>query len=201
MQAKPAGGLIKFASLMAKKPFATSSPTTEAATMVIYPALVEAPKSEVEISGKVAIGTTDMPLTVAGRNISSYNLFVRGGILTDELLVKVPWADYVFSEDYSLMSFDDLRSFIALEGHLPNIPAAEEVEADGLEIASMTVLQQEKIEEAFLYILQLEEKVRALEEKIGALSGELREEKKTKNVLVIKTGDIFFSPDFHLIFN
>lgn len=150
--------------------------------LVIYPGYGGGAKAEVEISGKVAIATTNMPLNVNGRDVSGYRLFVKGGILTDELLVATSWADYVFEEEYKLMSFDELRGFIALNGHLPNVPSGAEVESDGLELKSMTVTQQEKIEEAFLYILQLEEKINALETQLN----DLTEKETAENAIEIK---------------
>jgi len=70
-------------------------------------------------SGQVGIGTTS-PAT-------GYKLSVDGKIICEELRVDLStaWPDYVFSEDYKLMSLKELDSFIEINGHLPNIPDAE----------------------------------------------------------------------------
>lgn len=96
-------------------------------------------------------------------DISGYNLFVAGGILTEEVLVSTGWADYVFRPDYNLLPIKEVKNFIKTYEHLPNMPSAKEVESDGLKLKEMTVKQQEKIEELFLYIIQLEEKISAME--------------------------------------
>jgi hypothetical protein len=78
--------------------------------------------------------------------------------------LKAGWPDYVFHKNYDLKSFDELRSFIAENNHLPNIPAAAELEKSGLEVGEMQRKMMEKIEELTLYVLQLEKEVRSLKE-------------------------------------
>jgi hypothetical protein len=73
--------------------------------------------------------------------------------------------DYVFAEDYELMSFSDLRSFLEKNKHLPNVPSAKECEADGVDLGEMNRILLEKVEELTLYILQLEERVKVVEGK------------------------------------
>lgn len=78
--------------------------------------------------------------------------------------LKQDFPDYVFSPEYKLLSFDNLRKYIALENHLPNVPTAEEVKENGLALGEMQRVQMEKVEENTLYILQLEERIKKLEE-------------------------------------
>ncbi len=65
------------------------------------------------------------------------------------------WPDYVFSEDYKLTSLFELEKIIALQGHLPGIPTSKEIELEGQNVGEIQRLQMEKIEELYLYIIQL----------------------------------------------
>lgn len=67
-------------------------------------------------------------------------------------------ADYVFYDNYSLMSLDSLKSFVFEERHLPGIPSQSEVDQEGsIAVGEFQVKLLEKIEENTLYILQLKE--------------------------------------------
>jgi hypothetical protein len=74
------------------------------------------------------------------------------------------WPDYVFADNYRLVPYDELRSYIIKYRHLPNIPSALQVEQDGIPLGEMNRLLLEKIEELTLYILEQEERIRRLEE-------------------------------------
>ena len=57
-------------------------------------------------SDKVLIGTKEIPSMADTSNVSHFNLFVTGGILTEDVVLQneSEWADYVFGEDYDLKS-------------------------------------------------------------------------------------------------
>ena len=74
------------------------------------------------------------------------------------------WPDYVFADNYHLVPYDELRSYIIKYRHLPNIPSALQVEQDGIPLGEINRLLLEKIEELTLYILEQEERIRRLEE-------------------------------------
>lgn len=115
--------------------------------------------------GGVGIGIT------AGTSIPlGYLLAVDGKIISEELKVQLSgnWPDYVFDKKYKLPSFNELRNYIAVNKHLPNIPAAAEVEKNGIEVGDMQKRMMEKIEELTLYILELEKKITTLETKQSA---------------------------------
>lgn len=116
--------------------------------------------------GKVGIGTTNTPTTISGINISAYSLFVKGGILTEEVRVQTGWADYVFDSDYQLSPLKEVEQYIQANGHLPNVPSEEQVLAQGLEIGEITKIQQEKIEELTLYLIDLQKQLDELKLKL-----------------------------------
>ncbi len=120
------------------------------------------PVFKVDKNGRATIGTN-------APQAFGYTLSVGGKIASEEILVdlKADWPDYVFKEEYGLRSLTDLKHHIDTKGHLPGLPAATEVQNVGIELGEMNRLLVEKIEELTLYILQQEERIKALEEKVN----------------------------------
>lgn len=119
-------------------------------------------EDKLKFHAKVAIGgnsTTafgNYPTTVGSANIANYSLFVKGGILTEEVRVALAntWADYVFDKNYKLKTLPEVERFIQTNGHLPNVPSATQVAQEGVNVGEMAKIQQEKIEELTLYIIE-----------------------------------------------
>jgi hypothetical protein len=121
-----------------------------------------------KISGKVTIGGNPFPTNTLYTN---YKLFVKGGILTDEVRVALStasgWADYVFAKDYNLKPLSEVEAFIAKNKHLPNVPSAAQLKEEGINVGDMARIQQEKIEELTLYIIAQNKRLEALEAKMN----------------------------------
>ena len=94
-------------------------------------------------------------------NTTDYKLHVADGIRTERVKVdlQTAWADYVFEADYNLKSLSEVEAYIKQNGHLPDVPSAEEVAANGIELGEMNVKLLEKIEELTLYVIELEKKI------------------------------------------
>jgi hypothetical protein len=122
-----------------------------------------------EVTGKVSIGTNNKPTDIGGANITSYKLFVKGGILADEVRVRTGWADYVFADEYRLKPLAEVESFIKKNKHLPNVPTSKEVESQGINVGNIAKIQQEKIEELTLYIIDQNKRIEKLESQIEKL--------------------------------
>jgi len=120
-------------------------------------------------SEKVSIGTLNTPTSIGGANISNYNLYVAGGVLADEVRVRTGWADYVFDNSYRLTPLYEVEAYINENNHLPNVPSAATVESEGLSIGEITKIQQEKIEELTLYIIEQQKQLDALKKEVKAL--------------------------------
>jgi hypothetical protein len=75
------------------------------------------------------------------------------------------WPDYVFEPAYVLLSLEEVKAYVAANGHLPHIPSAEQVATDGVNVAEMDKALTKTVEEMYLYILQLEERIKQLEAK------------------------------------
>lgn len=115
-------------------------------------------------NGSVAIGADPIVKNNELSTPSPYKLFVGGGILTQEVSVKVAegdFPDYVFDDSYKLMSLEELDAFIEKHKHLPNMPSAQEVEKGNLNFKEIILQQQEKIEELTLYILDLQKQIKS----------------------------------------
>ncbi|MDN4167077.1 hypothetical protein QWY31_16320 [Cytophagales bacterium LB-30] len=111
--------------------------------------------------GNVGIGTD---------NPGTHKLAVNGTIRAKEILVEAsPWPDYVFEEDYNLMDLTNLKSYIEQNKHLPEIPSADQVAAEGVSLGEMDRLLLQKIEELTLYIIQQQEQIKEQQERIKVL--------------------------------
>lgn len=112
-------------------------------------------------NGKLGIGT------LPPNNGSIYKLYVADGISTRDVKVTADnWPDYVFADGYRLMPLPELRAYLKQHRHLPGIPTAAEVERnEGVEVGDMQVRLLKALEEQALYILHLEERIKALEER------------------------------------
>lgn len=131
----------------------------------------------VKLNAKVGIGgVTSFPTTAGTINVDKYKLVVKGGILTEEVRVSLAntWADYVFNEDYKLAPLTDIECFIAENGHLPNVPSAAQVKEEGIELGDMARIQQEKIEELTLYLIQQNKRLDEQDKEIKELKAAVK---------------------------
>jgi hypothetical protein len=110
----------------------------------------------INAAGQVGIGTS---------NPGSFKLAVEGKIGAREVHVtsQNPWPDYVFSNQYKLKSLGTLEYYIKKNNRLPDMPSAEEIKSDGLDLGQMNTRVVEKIEELTLYIIKLNKKIEKLE--------------------------------------
>ncbi|MEN0045917.1 MAG: hypothetical protein AAF806_02545 [Bacteroidota bacterium] len=125
--------------------------------------------------GKVLIGTDEIPTSemLGNEDITNYKLFVCGGILAEEWLVpNATWCDYVFQPSYYLTPLPEVEQHIQDKGHLHKTPSAAEIESKGLKMQEITINQQEKIEELFLHLIEMEKRMKELEREIEQLRGQ-----------------------------
>lgn len=121
------------------------------------------PTAQLTVNGNMLVGdpgSVSLP--------SGYKLYVQTGILTERLKVAVKgtsnWADYVFEQNYKMLNLKELDEYIKLNKHLPNIPSAEEMVENGLDVAEMDALLLSKIEELTLYVIELKKELEALKQ-------------------------------------
>lgn len=81
-------------------------------------------------------------------------LRVATRIYAEEIIVESDvTADYVFDDDYHLMSIEEVEKYIDEHGHLPNVPGQDEVSIEGKNIGDTQTKLLEKIEELTLYLI------------------------------------------------
>ncbi|MEC7264343.1 MAG: hypothetical protein VXW38_11435 [Bacteroidota bacterium] len=117
--------------------------------------------------GNVGIGTAS----------PDSKLTVKGNIHAEEVKVdlSVPGPDYVFKEGYDLRSLEEVQNHIKEYGHLPNIPSAQEMEENGIQLGEMNMKLLEKIEEVTLYLLEQKTQIEYLTNQNKELKKELTE--------------------------
>jgi hypothetical protein len=118
-------------------------------------------------AGQVIIGNVTAP------SANDYRLYVEKGILTEHVRVAVSttadWHDEVFDTNYPLMSLAGLRAFINANHHLPEIPSAQEVVKNGIDVQQIDSRLLQKVEEMTLYILSQQDQIDDLKAKIAKL--------------------------------
>ncbi len=122
-----------------------------------------APSNGLLVQGNVGIGTISIP--------SGYKLAVDGKIICEEVKVKDSgsWPDHVLEAGYDLMPLAEVEDYIAEHQHLPDVPSAKEVAADGLSLGETQALLLQKIEELTLYVIDLKKENEALKERFAEI--------------------------------
>lgn len=116
--------------------------------------------------GQIRIGEK----TIIDGAHSDYKLSVDGKAVFKEAVVTLTsWADYVFDENYSLKPLFEVETYIVENKKLPNFPSVTEIINEGMNVGDITILQQEKIEELFLYIIELEKEVQVLRKDLSEI--------------------------------
>jgi len=119
--------------------------------------------------GRFVIGASN-GVCINCEDPGSFTLAVEGSVGAREIKVtQSPWPDYVFEKDYQLPPLSDLKGLLDENKHLPGIPKAAEIEKNGLNLGEMQSLSMEKIEELYLYVLQLHDENRELRTRIEKL--------------------------------
>lgn len=77
-------------------------------------------------------------------------------------IISTTFPDYVFAKDYKLMPLTELEIYIKKNNHLPNVPTAEKVISEGMNIGEISRINTEKIEELTLYIIELKKEINEL---------------------------------------
>jgi len=79
------------------------------------------------------------------------------------------WSDFVFNEDYHLKPLNEIEEFIKINKHLPEIPSAKEVEANGVALGEMQAKLLQKVEELTLYMIELKKENDTIKKKLAEL--------------------------------
>ena len=137
-------------------------------------------KMRITQDGIIGIGTVG---TTLPPGTSNYKLIVEGKVGFREVYVKLSgtWPDYVFDENYKLTPIEDLQKYLPIHQHLPGMPTAAEIETSGQNLGEIQRLQQEKIEELYLYMIEMNEKISKLKTENVNLQNQLEKFKIQRN--------------------
>ncbi|MEC5147901.1 hypothetical protein [Chitinophaga sp. 212800010-3] len=104
-------------------------------------------------SGNVGIGTPTPKATLA----------VNGDLFAKKVRVTLSdWPDYVFQDNYQLPSLQAIEKYINEHKHLPDMPSAKKVIADGLDVGEMNKKLLQKVEELTLHLIQQQKEIEEL---------------------------------------
>ncbi|MEP3390179.1 MAG: hypothetical protein ABJO02_18440 [Reichenbachiella sp.] len=111
-------------------------------------------------NGYIGIGTTS----------PSYKLHVNGEAYATRYRApsNQTWPDYVFEDTYQLNELNQVEKYIEENHHLPEIPSAAEVAANGIDIVDMQAKLLQKIEELTLYVIEQQKEINKLKSKINS---------------------------------
>jgi len=113
-------------------------------------------------NGNLSIGTTDS---------KGYRLAVAGNMIAESVKVKLQgvWPDFVFSKSYKLPTLQETEKHVKENGHLPGIPSAAEVQANGIDLGDMNAKLLEKIEELTLHLIEKNKELKSQDARIKKL--------------------------------
>lgn len=107
--------------------------------------------------------STQQVASSAMHNNINLVLSYDGMLMAKEVKVTLSgWPDYVFGEDYKLMSLGETEEYIKENGHLPGVPSAQEVEEEGLSLGEMNARLMQKVEELTLHVIELQKQIEEL---------------------------------------
>ena len=150
-------------------------------------------KMRVTGGGNVLIGRTTQQNT-------AYMLDVNGAAHATSVVVNANGADFVFDPTYHLNTLSFVEKYINQKHHLPEIPSAKQMQADGLNVGNNQIKLLQKVEELTLYLIekdkqinnqnqvntQLLDKLKIQQEQLKAQQTQIEEMNKKLNLLLTK---------------
>lgn len=133
--------------------------TVQDANMYSHVKMLLTPDGNLHIGPTAPTGThSDAKLSVDGKVVSK-SVYVT----------SQNWADFVFEPTYTPMSLPTLETYLRRNKHLPAIPAASQVEANGYNLGEMDAKLLQSIEELTLHVIELNKQNQQLQARTAEL--------------------------------
>ena len=102
--------------------------------------------------------------TVKGALKEVYSIFAKNGVLAENYSIApiASWSDYVFSPSYKKPELSEVENYIQTNGHLPEVPSAEDVATNGYSQHELNMILLKKIEELTLYTIEQQKEIERL---------------------------------------
>lgn len=121
------------------------------------------------VAGTGSGSNSENVLDVFEQSSGKVNFRVKssGNVYCRELeVLPTTFPDYVFEKDYNLIPLDRLKTEILKNKRLNGFENADAYLKNGMNVSEIIVKQHEKIEELYLYIIDLNEKINKLQNSI-----------------------------------
>lgn len=107
-------------------------------------------------TGDIGVGTI---------NTGGYKFAVAGNMIAESVKVQLKgsWPDYVFDKSYYLPDLQEVEKHIREKGHLPGIPSAADVRANGIDLGEINAKLLQQIEELTLHLIQKDKEIKNLQ--------------------------------------
>ncbi len=125
---------------------------------------VDDPQAKLHVAGKI-LCTGEIEVA----DLNSNSIKVNSLNAKDIQMDMHGAADYVFDENYNLKSLSEVESYVNEHKHLPGMPSAAEMDANGVSVSKMSNLLLEKVEELTLHMIKLEKENAALKARVQEL--------------------------------
>ncbi|OJW13188.1 MAG: hypothetical protein BGO48_00015 [Mucilaginibacter sp. 44-25] len=117
------------------------------------------------VSGRVGIGTIT----------PQEALSVNGGIRAQSVKVETAnWPDFVFKRNYQLRSLEEVKIYISHNQHLPDVPTAEDIDKEGINLGEINKTLMKKVEELTLYLIKQNDLINIQNHRIEKLEKAIR---------------------------
>lgn len=125
------------------------------------------------LDGNVSIGTNSNFTCNYNGDVTANTLMVGNGFSCDDngyvkakeiKVTLTDWPDFVFEESYKRLSLPETEQYIKDNGHLPDMPSAQEVEENGVSLGEINAKLLQKLEELTLHIIDLQKQIDELKQ-------------------------------------
>ena len=128
---------------------------------------ISLPQAKLDVNGNIYcrnILYVGIPDANTAAQTNNYKLAVNGPAIFTKAVVKLygNWPDYVFAPTYQLPNLQQVEAYINKHRHLADMPTAQDIEKNGIDLGDNQALLLKKVEELTLYVIELNKKVDAI---------------------------------------